>query len=230
MTKRKPAVLRVVLHVDDQILVVNKPAGLLTVPARAPETTLIDVLRGMTDFAGLAFEDVIDALDAAGNYLDVLSREVLDPTNPDVKNPLAAALPTINRSPPELLNFAGRFRQLIAGLRDEPIVSSDQLQPLLTQALGLSALPAIGFNDGQNGTSITAGEAPISFVLNRDVQFLLTVGGAPAVSVVVLSELAKGGADPAHPGPHPTLNRLSAHIPAASPPALRTCGPGGASV
>lgn len=51
MTRRKPAVRTVVLHVDDQIIVVNKPAGLLTVPGRAPEATLIDVLRGMTDFA-----------------------------------------------------------------------------------------------------------------------------------------------------------------------------------
>lgn len=51
MNHRKAVLKPTLLHVDDQIVVVDKPAGLLTVPGRGPDPTVIDALRRMSDFA-----------------------------------------------------------------------------------------------------------------------------------------------------------------------------------
>ncbi|MCH7871764.1 MAG: RluA family pseudouridine synthase [Planctomycetes bacterium] len=51
MSHRKRDAKPTLLHVDEQIVVVDKPSGLLTVAGRGPDPTVIDALRRMSEFA-----------------------------------------------------------------------------------------------------------------------------------------------------------------------------------
>lgn len=63
-----------VLHLDAHLLVVNKPAGLPTVPARDAPRSLRDVLRELPSLAGVGPLRIVHRLDADASGLIVLAR------------------------------------------------------------------------------------------------------------------------------------------------------------
>ncbi len=174
-----------------------------------------ETLGGLTDFSGLAFDDVIAALESVADYLDAFARETLPSTSGEQTNPLAGVLPFLSQNAVTLLDFAARFRDLVARLEQSPVDSVDQLLPLLTGALGLEALAALGFEDGQSGTSITAASTPISVVLDRDARFLLKVGAAAAVAVTLPAGDTRGAGGQANQSLSDLRDDLQAAINAA---------------
>lgn len=74
--KRPPRIEPTLLHVDERLVVVNKPAGMLAVPGRGDVPCLQDVLRRMRPFAVDEPLRVVHRLDAEASGVMLFARTI----------------------------------------------------------------------------------------------------------------------------------------------------------